>query len=933
MRRRAESPDDAASASAASTAATQGSRASTRSNLTSAKKERRDKDTPKRFVNRQGSLEDGNVTVGGEAKLKATARSRQVALFHRKLAACARVYDFTTETKLREKEVKTQTLTELVEFVGMPNTGGMKDFKSSFNEALMRDYIDMVAANIFRTLTTVERTPLDVLSDPENEDSPFLDAAWPHLEYVYELLVRFVVCKEVDLTLAQKFITVSFALKLFELLLSDDSRERGYVKSVVIKIFHRFEKLRATIRHAIQNGLTLAAYEAAHVNGVAELLELASELSSEFTKPLVTDPKNILLRVLLPLHKLETFRDFQPQIVRCMKQYVERDARLSFDILTCMLRIWPVSPASKQVLFLDELEELLALMPQLQFRRLREAIIHRIALCIASPHYQVAERVLNLWSNDSIVKLINQNSRAIYPVIAGPLSSEHWHNQVQTKRAAVVKQLKDKDPGSFAEGLGKRSALAKAEEAKCAQREARERMWDALRELQSRRGGASGDAANTGFSRQTSRSSSSSAAVRSKQRRKIGLDELVEMAHAKYGLAVSWGPAAGGATRLELQVLLVDRDGEVVDAVHGRNVTTARAAVKRVAAELGRDGGGGGGDAQHRHTSVPFGREVGYSDVIWLTLARLPPEVELIICFLVPLGTGNMKDISHKTIHVFEDLGLPDTCVLDVDTGASNVAAVLSLGRSGETEWSLTRLEKFPKRGRHFMDVLEPTVGDIIRHAFPTLPHCQRTRMKLEAGSIVDLPQHSTARWVYAGLCWDLACSTAIEDFELEVSALVFDKTCQHLGGVRPDNEEEFGIRHCGSTFLNGGVIVDLDAVPQEVAQILLTGHVVTKHLTFEGVQRPRCHVIDPTGTILLRCLLGEAAAMPGLVVARLVREAGRKRWFFQAMGVYTGGHRWNASMEETASLVKRPASEFQLPYREDTWSTTAESARVIISL
>jgi len=296
MRRRAESPDDAASASAASTAATQGSRASTRSNLTSAKKERRDKDTPKRFVNRQGSLEDGNVTVGGEAKLKATARSRQVALFHRKLAACARVYDFTTETKLREKEVKTQTLTELVEFVGMPNTGGMKDFKSSFNEALMRDYIDMVAANIFRTLTTVERTPLDVLSDPENEDSPFLDAAWPHLEYVYELLVRFVVCKEVDLTLAQKFITVSFALKLFELLLSDDSRERGYVKSVVIKIFHRFEKLRATIRHAIQNGLTLAAYEAAHVNGVAELLELASELSSEFTKPLVTDPKNILLR-------------------------------------------------------------------------------------------------------------------------------------------------------------------------------------------------------------------------------------------------------------------------------------------------------------------------------------------------------------------------------------------------------------------------------------------------------------------------------------------------------------------------------------------------------------------------------------------------------------------------------------------------------------
>lgn len=95
------------------------------------------------------------------------------SLFVRKLHLCAFTFDFTDSTRnVREKEIKRQTLVELVDYV---NTGTGK-----FTEAVSEDIIFMLSANLFRSLPPTKAHDQDNL-DPDEEE-PALEPAWPHLQ-------------------------------------------------------------------------------------------------------------------------------------------------------------------------------------------------------------------------------------------------------------------------------------------------------------------------------------------------------------------------------------------------------------------------------------------------------------------------------------------------------------------------------------------------------------------------------------------------------------------------------------------------------------------------------------------------------------------------------------------------------------------------------
>lgn len=166
-----------------------------------------------------------------------------------------------------------------------------------------------------------------------------------------------------------------------------------------------------------------------------------------------------------------------------MAQYAEKDPRLAYDIIMSMLRFWPVSIASKQVLFLNELEETLELTQPAEFYKMQDALFRRIALCIACPHFQVAERTLFLWNNDYIVKLINQNRQVLYPIIIGALytnSKQHWNSAVHGLTFNVLKLLMEADPQLFDEC----SAKHRSEEEELERREdVRKKRWAVLLDL------------------------------------------------------------------------------------------------------------------------------------------------------------------------------------------------------------------------------------------------------------------------------------------------------------------------------------------------------------------------------------------------------------------------------------------------------------------
>mmetsp|Transcript_65361 Transcript_65361/g.197315 ORF Transcript_65361/g.197315 Transcript_65361/m.197315 type:complete len:177 (+) Transcript_65361:3-533(+) len=166
-----------------------------------------------------------------------------------------------------------------------------------------------------------------------------------------------------------------------------------------------------------------------------------------------------------------------------MAQYVEKDPRLAYDIVSSMLRFWPVSITSKQVLFLNELEETLELTQPTEFHRMQLPLIRRVALCITCPHFQVAERTLFLWNNDYIVKLINQNRHELFPIIIAALyqnSKQHWNSAVHGLTFNVLKLLMEADPQLFDDCSARHRLLEEEEERK---EKLRAQRWETLQRM------------------------------------------------------------------------------------------------------------------------------------------------------------------------------------------------------------------------------------------------------------------------------------------------------------------------------------------------------------------------------------------------------------------------------------------------------------------
>ena len=66
-----------------------------------------------------------------------------------------------------------------------------------------------VACNLFRTLPPSENPEFD----PE-EDEATLEAAWPHLQLIYEFLLRFLESPEFQANMAKKYIDQKFVMEV-----------------------------------------------------------------------------------------------------------------------------------------------------------------------------------------------------------------------------------------------------------------------------------------------------------------------------------------------------------------------------------------------------------------------------------------------------------------------------------------------------------------------------------------------------------------------------------------------------------------------------------------------------------------------------------------------------------------------------------------------
>eukprot|EP00252_Welwitschia_mirabilis_P022652 TRINITY_DN619_c0_g1_i12.p1 TRINITY_DN619_c0_g1~~TRINITY_DN619_c0_g1_i12.p1 ORF type:complete len:548 (+),score=106.68 TRINITY_DN619_c0_g1_i12:587-2230(+) len=402
--------------------------------------------------------------------------SEKQNLFFKKLELCRVVFDFTDPTKnVKEKEVKRQTLLDLVDYITNGN--------GKFTEPVMQEITKMVAANLFRALPPSCRENKVVESFEPEEDEPAMDPAWPHLQIVYEFLLRFVASTETDAKSAKRYIDHSFVLRLLDLFDSEDPREREFLKMILHRIYGKFMVHRPFIRKAINNIFYRFIFETERHNGIAELLEILGSIINGFALPLKEEHKLFLVRALIPLHKPKCVSMYHQQLSYCVTQFVEKDFKLADTVIRGLLKYWPITNSQKEVMFLGELEEILEATQPAEFQRCMVPLFRQIGRCLVSSHFQVAERALFLWNNDHVVSLIAQNRHVILPIIFPSLEKNmrnHWNQAVHSLTLNVRKIFLEMDQEIFQECQNK---FLEEEAKQKLDKERREHLWRRLEDV------------------------------------------------------------------------------------------------------------------------------------------------------------------------------------------------------------------------------------------------------------------------------------------------------------------------------------------------------------------------------------------------------------------------------------------------------------------
>lgn len=140
---------------------------------------------------------------------------------------------------------------------------------------------------------------------------------------------------------------------------------------------------------------------------------------------------------------------YHPQLAYCIVQFLEKDAALTEEVVLGLLRYWPKTNSTKEVMFLNEVEDIFEVMDPAEFAKVQEPLFNQLAKSVASPHFQVcssmlygniclhikvAERALYFWNNEYFCNLVQDNVETILPIMFAPLyenSKGHWNRFVQ----------------------------------------------------------------------------------------------------------------------------------------------------------------------------------------------------------------------------------------------------------------------------------------------------------------------------------------------------------------------------------------------------------------------------------------------------------------------------------------------------------------------
>lgn len=292
------------------------------------------------------------------------------------ISCCSTIFNFNDAAESpSQQDLKRLKLTQLLYLI--------KSTRRPVDEhTILPPLMDMLKLNLLRPLPPPSTLCfISVLADDE-EPVAVASPLWTHLQVVYDIFQRVVVSSGPESL--RPHIDRPLLNCLMSLFQSEDPRERMALKNVYHSIYARLTYHRAFMRKSMTDTLLTYVFETEKHCGIGEILEIFGSIINGFAVPLKEEHKMFLTRVLLPLHKAKGTLMFHKQLSYCVSQFVQKEPVLGGVVVRGILRYWPVTNSQKEVLILDEVEELVENVDPDQHRKLALPLCRKIATCLSS---------------------------------------------------------------------------------------------------------------------------------------------------------------------------------------------------------------------------------------------------------------------------------------------------------------------------------------------------------------------------------------------------------------------------------------------------------------------------------------------------------------------------------------------------------------------
>jgi len=383
----------------------------------------------------------------------------------------------------------------------------------------------------------------------------------------------------------------------------------------------------------------------------------------------------------------------------------------------------------------------------------------------------------------------------------------------------------------------------------------------------------------------------------------------IAMTGRRYGVAITWDPVDySKPVDLDLQAIIVDKRAYIVDAVYYNNLVALNGAVSHSGDEV-------------------TGQASDFDEMVWAVFAKLPEQVKMLLFVVAACGDSALRDAANATVHVVQEFHGHTVLRFPCEKSRADVDIIVMMEKDANGKWWLYQVEEPAEHGEHFLDILEPTIGDIIRRRIDNAPKYQRVTFQMKKGAAVDLPKNALKRLNFSVMA--VIKPKVRKEIDLDCSAVFTDKAGNVLGVCWHEELEKWGFQHAGDRDNDEDMNVDMTQIPTHVHQIYIIVDLVApkyKDVSFNDITYASCMANDQNCKTLASFTLesgkDKSSNLPGLILCKLVRNSS-KRWELEAVGRFCPGPSWK---EAAPTLLEINAENRKVTENLDVESPPAGS-------